>query len=373
MSNKLVLVSGASGYVGSHVASAFLSAGYRVRGTVRSLAKKEKIAHLQKMIDEGKKLELVEADLLIADSWDKAVDGCDFIAHTASPFFISCPDSQAEEKLYKPAKQGTLNVLSAAMKHGVKKVVLTSSMAAIAAGHKREGKTTHLDEPEKQWSITDSKLCDNYSRSKTIAEKAAWEFVETAKKSGNEVFELATINPVLVTGPVLSRNWCQSADIAKSFVDGSIPMIPNMQMNVVDVRDVARAHVLAIEKPEASGERFLVNAESLNFRNWAQHLAEEFRPLGFKVPTKNMPYWLCWTLSWFMSKLRIVQRNWGKSSTASNQKSRDVLGLEYIPASKSVVEMIHSMAQVHYPGIAVPKAYKEKYPDAFQDNRKSDE
>jgi len=361
----LVLVSGASGYVGSHVTKAFLEAGYAVRGTVRSLNNKEKIAHLQKMIDEGKPLELVEADLVKPESWE-CIKGCEFVAHTASPFFIGATDANAEEKLYKPAKKGTLNVLSKALDHGVKKVVLTSSAAAIMAGWPRsKEKKTHLDEPEKQWSKTESKLCDHYSRSKTIAEKAAWEFVKDAAAEGKDVFSLSTINPVLVTGPVLSKNWCQSADVAKSFVDGSIPMIPNFTMNVVDVRDVAKAHVAAIENPKAAGERFVVNDSSMNFRKWAACLATELKPLKYSIPTKPMPYFVAWTLSWFMTKLGYVVRGWGRVNSISNTKSKEVLGIEYIPAAKSVVDMAHSMIQVSYPGVPITAAYKEKYADAF--------
>jgi len=355
MTKGLVLVSGASGYIGSHVVLAFLDAGYKVRGTVRSLSKVEKIKHLKAWQETGKALELVEADLTNANSWVDATKGVDYVAHVASPFFIGCKESEAEERLYKPARDGTLNVLKAAQASGVKRVVQTSSMAAIMGGTPHDQK---VDEPEKLWSDVDK--CDPYSRSKTIAEKAAWDFVKDAKESNKPCFRLSVINPTLVLGPPLSANWCQSGEIISKFLKREMPMLPDTWMGFVDVRDVARAHVLAIESESEEAEgRFACYASNMSFLAAGKYLASEFKPLGYNVPTTKAPYIGLWFWSFFDKALCRILKNIGLVPQISATKATKVLGLEYIDYETSLKEMGHSMISLGMCGVKKTTQYEE--------------
>ncbi|CAK9025940.1 Phenylacetaldehyde reductase (2-phenylethanol synthase), partial [Durusdinium trenchii] len=330
-SETTVLVSGASGYIGSVVVRALLDKGYRVRGTVRDTAKKA--GHLQAWIDEGQSLELVQADLLDEASWDAACQGCDWVAHVASPFFIGCPPKEAEEKLYKPARNGTLNVLRAAQKAGVKRVVVTSSMAAVAGGHPREALE---NEPEKLW--TDTSKVDPYAASKTFAERAAWDFVEEQTQAGNDVFTLAVINPTLVVGPPLSNASATSHDIVRRILKAEFPLgrMPNVAMSLVDVRDVADAHVQALERPEAAGKRFPCVGGSIWFVEWAALYREKLGPMGYKPAKGVIPYPILWLASLFDAGAKAVLSTVGKPPAQTDTRLiRDVLGIEFRDKNES--------------------------------------
>ncbi len=240
-SKPKVVITGISGFLGAHVCSVFLQSGaFQVRGTVRDKNNAIKVQPLKDAFgDHFNNLELVEAELLNEESIDKAIEGCQFVVHTASPFPSANPKD--ENELIKPAVEGTLSVMRAANKHKVKRVVITSSIASMMMGH--------LDKilTEEDWSILTE--CPAYEKSKTMAEKAAWEYLDTLPE--HEKFELATINPSLILGPPLVPGDFTSGEVIKKIMSGKFPGVPVIQFPFVDVRDVAIAHYKALTVPEA--------------------------------------------------------------------------------------------------------------------------
>lgn len=352
--SKLVLVSGATGYIGSHVIRELLDNGYRVRGTVRSLNKKA--PHLEAWIAAGDKLELVEADLLDANGWLEACQGCEWVAHVASPFFMGCKPSEAEEKLYKPALEGTLNVLRAAKEAGtVKKVVLTSSIAAIMVGHTHEELATA---PEECWS--DEEKCEPYLRSKTMAEKAAWKFVE----DNPGCFELAVVNPALVVGPPLSNGPAQSHSIIRRFIMHEMPAIPDYEVDVVDVREVAQGHRLALENASTDGNRYVLEAGKLNFVDLGKTLKAEFSQYGYNVPSKKLPYAIVAIASLFDSQVRSILPDVGKNQPAiSHAKAERDLGMSFRDPHESIIEHAHGCIRTGVPGFKKTAKYLQAFPE----------
>lgn len=235
-SKKKVVITGITGFLGSQVCDSFLKDGsFEVRGTVRDKNNEKKLAPLKKAFgDNYNKLELAEADLLKPESVDEAIKGCDYVVHTASPFPLSFPDD--ENVLIKPAVEGTLAALRAAHKYKVKRVVVTSSIAAIYA-RKPEDMKDVLNESD--WS--DPSAADDYEKSKTLAEKAAWDYVLNLPES--ERFELIVINPALIFGPSLITGDFSSATLISDILRCKYPGTPKIMMPIVDVRDVAHAHL----------------------------------------------------------------------------------------------------------------------------------
>lgn len=351
----LVLVSGASGYIGSHVTLELLNNGYSVRGTVRSLQRVQ--PHLQQWVDDGKALELVEASLLDADSWVPACEGCKFVAHVASPFFVGCKPSEAEEKLYKPARDGTLNVLRAAQKAGVEKVVLTSSIAAIYGGHPRPNM---FEKPEETWTDIEAKGVEPYLISKTLAERAAWAFVEEAKEKGEPVFGLAAINPSLVFGPPVSSGDGESHAIMRKFFNREFPRAVNVHQGIVDVRDVAKSHRLALEVDAAIGKRFVCQGSSLNLIDMGGFLYKEFRQYGYKPAHGGLPYGVLWCASWWDPGARAVLSEFGAGPRdMDTSQIKDVLGMTFIDAEKTVTDHCHGCLQMGVKGFKQTKKYKK--------------
>jgi dihydroflavonol-4-reductase len=348
-SNKpLVLVTGASGYVAGHCVKEMLENGYRVRGTVRSLRDKRKVAHLHAMADAAS-LELVEADLTRDEGWTDALEGCEYVLHVASPFPATVPDDETE--LIGPAVEGTRRVLAAAAATGtVRRVVLTSSVAAIAFGHENDTGKIYTEE---DWS--DVERCEPYPKSKTLAERAAWDFVDAM--AANERFELAVINPGFVAGPVLGSICGTSGEVVRRLMIRDLPACPRIGWAVVDVRDVARAHRLALEKPEAAGKRYIAAGDHVWMQDCARILAEEFRPLGYRIPTGRLPYWLMWIAARFDSTIRMALGYVGHREEVSHDRAQRDLGWSPRPVRETFVDMAHSMIErgiVTGPGGRVP-------------------
>ena len=247
-----VLVTGGSGFVASHCILQLLAAGHRVRTTLRNLKRESDV---RTMLDVGgakrsDELSFVTADLVSDRGWAEAIAGCDYVLHVASPFPANVP--QHEDELILPARNGTLRVLRASRDAGVKRVVLTSSFAAVGYGHEPRANAFTEDD----WTDPDGKQLAPYVKSKTLAERAAWSFM--VREGGD--LELTVINPVGVFGPVLGPDFSASIRLVQRLMDGAMPGTPRLYFGVVDVRDVADLHIRAMTNPAAKGERFLANA-----------------------------------------------------------------------------------------------------------------
>src|SRR5215471_1332777 len=247
-----VLVTGGSGFIGSHCILQLLAAGHEVRATVRSPAREKDVRAMLKAggAEPGQRLSFVVADLHRAEGWPEAVAGCDYVHHVASPLPPSVP--KHEDELIVPAREGTLSVLRASRNAGVKRVVVTSSFAAIGYGRKTQ--TAAFTEAD--WTPLNQEVVAPYQKSKTLAELAAWEFI--AREGGG--LELSVVNPVGVFGPVLGPDYSASILLVQRLMDGAMPGTPKLYFGIVDVRDVADLHLRAMNSPAAKGERFLAVA-----------------------------------------------------------------------------------------------------------------
>jgi nucleoside-diphosphate-sugar epimerase len=296
----LVLVTGGSGFIGSHCILRLLADGHQVRTTVRSLAREGDVRAMLK--DEG---------------WDAAVAGCEYVLHVASPLPVGVPKD--EKEVIGPARAGTLRVLRAARKAGVKRVVLTSSFAAVGYGHGPMDRPFH----EGDWTDPAAPRLSAYTKSKTLAEMDAWEFIGGEGKG----LELATVNPVVVLGPVLAPDYSASIELIKSLLTGSLPGCPRLWFGTVDVRDVADLHVRAMTHPRAKGERFLcVSGDFLSVRDMALLLKERLGGEARRVPTRVLPDWLVRLASVVNPKGRAYLTELGKRKNATAAKAQNLLG-----------------------------------------------
>ncbi len=329
--SKLVLVTGASGFVGTHCIVQLVEKGYQVRGTLRSLSRAESIRQIiAENTNKDFTLDFVEADLTKDDSWAKAVEGCDAILHVASPVPAQLP--KHEDELIIPAREGTLRVLRAAKKANVSRVVLTSSVAAICYGHE-PGKTSFT---EKDWTDPNGNNLTPYIKSKVLAEKAAWDFVE--KEAG---IELSTINPGGILGPVLEKDYGTSAEIVKKMMAGEFPGYPNIGFPLVDVRDVASMHVAALENDQAIGERFICSNEYIWFSEVGEILHQRFPSYAKKLPKRKLPDWLVKIFSLFDKETKSVLNELGFRKDVSYEKAKTILNW----SPKSNEEAIASTAE----------------------------
>ena len=335
-SETLVLVSGASGYVACHVIKQLQDAGYRVRGTVRSLKNETKCQPIRDLCpNAAHPIDLVEADLLDANSWSKAVEGCTYVLHTASP--LPAEDPKDDDELIKPAVEGTLNVLRAAKDAAsVKRVVVTGSLASVVGGLCGENGKTYSEE---DFHDPESKPMQAYPKSKLMAEKAAWDFV----KADDVKFELAVMNPGFIIGPPLGGNAdSTSVTVIKQLMHREMPMIPRLNMPCVDVRDIARAHVIGMTLPEAAGKRHCLVNEGLWFKEIAEALKEEFGSQGYNVPTGEAPKFMLWIMGRFNKSIRMILPSVNAKSTYNTERMRDVLKIEPIASKKTLVDMTYA-------------------------------
>ena len=354
----LVLVTGATGYIATHTVQQLLSSGkYRVRGTVRSLKNEKKLKELKELVPDAKyPLDLFEADLQNKDSWPPAVQGCKYVLHLASPFPSGTPKNPDE--VIRPAVDGTMNVLTACAESGsVKKVVLTSSIAAISCGAAgRPDRPKDHVYTEEDWSPPQA--CAPYERSKTLAERAAWDFVKELPEE--KKFDLAVVNPGFVQGPALTTSSGTSVGMVMGILAGKLPAFPDVSAGIVDVRDVAQAHIIAMEKPESNGKRHLLVGESnVAFQQVLHWMAAEFGPQGYKVGTGKVPKFLAWVGSFFNAELKAVYPSIGKRLTYNNDRMVKELGIQprgakeaFIATGYSVIELgiIPKTPKYHGPG-----------------------
>lgn len=330
-SSTTVLVTGATGFIGTHCVLQLLDQGYRVRGTVRSVERAAQLPDtLAKHGADADRLELVEADLTRDEGWSEAVSGCRYVLHVASPIPRQPPDH--EDDLVVPAREGTLRVLRAAAEEGVKRVVLTSSLAAVLYGVERD-KT--FDEGD--WSNPEGPGIGAYEKSKTLAERAAWEFIESL----DDGLELTVINPGLVLGPVLDADWGTSGEVVKKLMQRDFPACPDMNWAPVDVRDVAEAHVRAMTEPEAAGKRYICATENASMHDVAVILDRHFRERGYKVPTGRLPSFLVRIVAIFDKTARLGLNDLGKRQDVDNTRIKREL--DWKP--RSLEEMVVSMGE----------------------------
>lgn len=331
----LVLVTGGSGYIAGFCIAQLMRESWRVRTTVRWLKRGEAVrAALSKLAEPGDQLAFVVADLNSDAGWAEAVAGCDYVLHIAAP--LPSGRSRSDDDLVRPARDGALRVLTAARSAGVKRVVMTSSIAAIAYGHgSRQTPFTEAD-----WS-DDTNLADTsaYERSKTIAERAAWAWM----KQHGDPLEFATVNPGLVLGPVLNRDYSVSIEAVKRLLDRSLPGLPAFGWPIVDVRDIADLHLRAMTNPNAAGQRFIGAGPFCWMADIARMLRTQRPDLGRRVPTRRLPDWMLKFGSLFDPMLREHLFELGKKRPVSNEKARVVLDWSPRPTDETVIDTADSL------------------------------
>lgn len=332
-----MLVTGGSGFIGSHTIVRLLREGHTVRTTIRSAAREDDVRRMVRAggITDDAGLSFVLADLTEDAGWSEAAAGCDHVLHIASPFPSTAPEHADE--LVVPARQGTLRVLRAARDAGVKRVVQTSSFAAIGYGH-----PPGLDRPldEEDWTSFDRRPVSAYTRSKTLAEKAAWEFM--ADEGGD--MELSVVNPVLVLGPVLDADYATSIRLVHRLMDGGIPGCPRLYFGVVDVRDVVDLHLRAMTAPEAAGERFLaISGDVMSIGEMADVLRDRLGERARRVPVREVPDWLVRLVGLFDSEIRSIVPELGNRKDATADKARTLLGWNPRSRDEAIVSAAESL------------------------------
>jgi nucleoside-diphosphate-sugar epimerase len=334
-----ILVTGGTGFIASHIILQLLGEKHRVRTTVRSLKRE---ADVRGMLRQGgaepsDRLAFFEADLQSDAGWTEAVAGCDYVQHVASPFPAAVP--KHEDELIVPAREGALRVLKAAREAGVKRVVLTSSFAAIGYGHKPQ--TAPFNET--YWTDTSGNDVTAYVKSKSFAEKAAWDFM--AKEGG--ALELSVVNPVAVFGPVLGPDFSTSVLLIQRLLTGTVPGSPKLNFGVVDVRDIADLHLRAMVQPAAKGERFLgVAGDFMSIHAMAMVLKTRMGEAGRKVPARELPNWLVRIAALRDPAVKQILPELGKLKNGTNEKARRLLGWAPRSNEEAIVATAESLLRL---------------------------
>lgn len=337
ISSKPILVTGASGFLATHTIIQLLEQGYKVRGTIRSLSKEAEVREtISKRVQANDQLEFMPAELNQDAGWDDALKDIEYVLHIASPFPLHEP--KHEDELIIPAVQGTLRVLHAAHKAKIKRVVIVSSNAAISAGHFKENKVFTEDD----WSNIEKNI-GAYSKSKTLAEREAWNFIHSAENENK--MEMAAINPPFILGPILNKNFPTSAEVISTFMLGQIPGVGRIKMGIVDVRDVASAIILAMVTPEAAGQRFLCSSETIWIKELADILTKEYGKRGYKIPKISFPTFLIKLLALFDKKIALVVRTLDWDFELSNEKTKRILKWNPRSAKESILAMAESLIE----------------------------
>ena len=334
-----VLVTGGSGFIASHVILQLLAAGHTVRATVRDLKREPAVRALLKEggTEPGERLQVFAAELMKDAGWAEAAQGCDYVLHVASPFPANVP--KHEDELIVPAREGVLRVLRAARDAGVKRVVQTSSFAAVGYGLPDHAQPYD----ETNWTNLHGEGLTAYVKSKTIAERAAWDWL--AREGGG--LELAVVNPVAVFGPVLGRDFATSILLVQRLMDGSVPGCPRLWFGGVDVRDVADLHVRAMIDPAAKGERFLaVAGEFVSMLEMAQMLKRRLGPAAKRVPSRELPDWMVRLFALVKPEAKQIVPELGKRKNATSAKAQRVLGWKPRSLEDSLVASAESLMRL---------------------------
>jgi len=332
---QTVLVTGGSGFLGGWCVIELLRRGYTVRTTVRSLSREPQVREaVGSEVDPGNRLTVLAADLTADEGWADAVAGCDYVLHVASPFPPKQPKDPDE--LIVPAREGTLRVLRASLDAGVKRVVVTSSVAAIRLAEGAPART--LDEND--WTDPDSHGLTPYVRSKTIAERAAWDLV----RERGEEDRLAVVNPGGIIGPVLNDDLSYSLQAVQRLLEGT-PGAPKLGFSLVDVRDVADLEIRAMTAPEAGGERFIATTKFLWMADIGAVLRDRLGAAASKVPTRAVPNLIVRGMALFDPGIRSVVGGLGKRTDMSSEKAQTTLGWTPRPVEDSIAETGESLIQ----------------------------
>lgn len=334
MTDQIILITGISGFIAKHCAVELLKHGYTVRGTVRSGAKADETRATLARHCDTTKLSFAEADLLSDTGWQTAMQGIGGVLHVASPFPLGEPKDPND--LLKPAVEGTLRVLRATVASGIPRFVQTSSMAAVVGGQRLRGSKRFTED---DWTDTNDKAVTSYSRSKTLAEKAARNFVEAEGSN----LRFATINPGFVLGPVLDRDVGASAEVIQMILRGKYPGTPRIWFSVVDVRDVARMHRLALESKEPTGGRYLAVSEVVRFLDISRSIRETLGSAARKAPSRELPDLLVRAVALFDPAVRSILPDLGFMYEVDNTRTRKALGMDFIPITESAPAMAKSL------------------------------
>ncbi|MCU4653276.1 aldehyde reductase [Roseibacterium sp. SDUM158016] len=316
-----VFVTGASGFIAKHILRELMEKGYAVRASVRSDRRKEELESLFR----DASLEFATLDLTRDDGWQDALKGCDVLIHTASPFPLTEPKDPQD--LIRPAVDGTLRAMRAAKEAGIKRVILTSSCAAI---YKQADKPKMQPSDETYWTSPDDPAVGAYEASKTLAEKAAWDFV-----ADHSEIALTTINPGAVFGPPMDARYGSSLELVEQLMTGKVPMAPPMDMVAVDVRDVARMHVAAIDLEATKGERFAAASGTHRFLELGEFL--KAWDASLKTPGREAPVWLLRIMGLFSGEVKGVLANVGRTLAVSGAKAERTFGFEFIPVKDALI------------------------------------
>ena len=330
-----VLVTGASGFIAEHCIIELLKNGYSVKGSLRSMNREQEVRDAIKTGASDENLEFCKLDLLEDDGWEDAMWDCDYLMHVASPFVIE--DPKDENELIKPAKEGTLRALNAAKKAGIKRVVLTSSVAAVNS-HMMSGTSDHTT-----WTDINSKYVTPYQKSKTIAEKAAWDFYNNQDNSNK--MELAVINPGGVMGPQLGNDLGgASTQIVSQLISGKFPMIHALSFPFIDVRDVAILHLKAMTTPDADGKRFIAAHSK---PTWMYEVAEVLSAAGYeKIKLKKAPSFMLKLIGLFDNKTKSLVPMLDKYVPCDNSQTVRILNWEPMPWEQAFIEHAKSIEAI---------------------------
>lgn len=329
-----IFVSGGSGYIAGFLIRQLIAEGWHVNTSIRNLAREPEVRGWLNVDDN--KLHFFQADLMSDAGWAEAMAGCSHVAHVASPLPANAPKS--DDDLIIPAREGALRALRFAKEAGVKRFVMTSSVAAIAYGHGRE--KHHFTEED--WTNADSPDAYAYVKSKTIAERAARNWVAEHAPE----LEFVTVNPSLVLGPLFAADFSTSLEAIKKLLEGSIPGLPNFGFSVVDVRDVADLHVRCLTTPGLAGERFIAAGPFLWMRDVAEILREGLGPQARKVPTRNLPNFLLKLLALFDPVVKQVVGELGNVRDTSAAHALDKLGWKTRDVRESIVDTARDMIRL---------------------------
>ncbi len=325
-----VLVTGGSGYLAGWMTVRLLQQGYRVRTTVRSLSRESAVRQaVAGQVDPGTRLSFAAADLLEDRGWDEAVQGCDYVIHVASPMGQGKPKAD----LVRPAREGTIRLLKAARNADVRRVVLTSS-TVTAKRSLKQGEANSAPADENTWTDPKQAGLNEYDRSKTLAERAAWEFA----KQTSSTETLTAILPGMILGPMMTRNISGSVEVVSRMLQGRVPALPNVGFSIVGVHDLADLHIRAMLAPEAAGQRFIGVGDFLWMTDIAKLLRDNFGQQASKVPMRRLPNFIVRFAGLFQQEAGFMAALLGKRTEFDVSKAARLLGWHPRPASEVVLE-----------------------------------